>query len=274
MELSKNPMESDMANQITVESEAPPSMDEYNREMASKATLAENTIDQGVVPLEEPEVVDETFRPEKFKSDEEWRKSYDELERRFHSPPTDEVQEELSIPQAADAPFDMEALQQEYMETGGLKDASYKILEDAGISKQYADTYIEGVKALGQQIGNQVKDSVGGADHYQNMVEWAQSNYTPEQIQAYDNAVNSGDVQLAMLTAKGLQADYQNSSGYEGQTVSGDTSLRMSDSSEVFRSNAEVTAAMKDPRYESDMAYRQDVRDKLERSEVFSLGQT
>ena len=164
--------------------------------------------------------------------------------------------------------------QTQYVFDAKLLSDYMKILEDAGISKQYADTYIAGVKALGQQIGNQVKDSVGGADHYQNMVEWAQSNYTPEQIQAYDNAVNSGDVQLAMLTAKGLQADYQNSSGYEGQTVSGDTSLRMSDSSEVFRSNAEVTAAMKDPRYESDMAYRQDVRDKLERSEVFSLGQT
>ena len=262
-----------MANQITVESEAPQSMDEYNREMASKATFAENTIDQGVVPLEEPEVVDETFRPEKFKSDEEWRRSYDELERNFHSP--EQEQEELSIPQATqDAPFDMESLQKEYMETGGLKDASYKLLEDAGISKQYADTYIEGVKALGQQIGNQVKDSVGGSGDYQNMVEWAQANYTPEQIQAYDNAVNSGDVQLAMLTARGLQADYQNSSGYEGQTVSGDTSLRMSDSSDVFRSNAQVTEAMKDPRYENDTAFRQDVRDKLERSEVFSLGQT
>ena len=267
-----------MANQITVESEAPQSMDEYNREMASKATLAENTIDQGVVPLEEPDVIDETFRPEKFKSDEEWRRSYDDLERRFHSPPSADQeqteQSELSIPEATDAPFDMEALQKEYMETGGLKDASYKLLEDAGISKQYADTYIEGVKALGQQIGNQVKDSVGGSGDYQNMVEWAQANYTPEQIQAYDNAVNSGDVQLAMLTARGLQADYQNSSGYEGQTVSGDTSLRMSDSSDVFRSNAQVTEAMKDPRYETDMAYRQDVRDKLERSEVFSLGAT
>ena len=129
-----------MANQITVESEAPQSMDEYNREMASKATFAENTIDQGVVPLEEPEVVDETFRPEKFQSDEEWRKSYDELERNFHSPSPEQEQEELSIPQATqDAPFDMEALSKEYMETGGLKDASYKLLEDAGISKTNHD---------------------------------------------------------------------------------------------------------------------------------------
>ena len=138
-----------MANQITVESEAPQSMDEYNREMTSKVSLAENTIDQGLVSLEEPEAQNEIFRPEKFKSDEEWRKSYDELERNFHSPSPnpDQAQEELSIPQATqDAPFDMESLQKEYMETGGLKDASYKLLEDAGISKQYADTYIEGVK--------------------------------------------------------------------------------------------------------------------------------
>ena len=265
-----------MANQITVESDAPQGMDDYNREMASKASLAENTIDQGVVPLEEPEVQDETFRPEKFKSDEDWRKSYDELERRFHSPEQAEPYEEseLSIPQASEAPFDMGELQKEYMETGGLKDASYKLLENAGINREYADTYIAGVQALGQQIGNQVKDSVGGTDTYGNMVEWAQANYSPEQIKAYDSAVNSGDVQLAMITARGLQADYQKSNGYEGQTVSGDTPLRMGDNNDVFRSNAEVTAAMKDPRYESDMAYRQDVRDKLERSEVFSLGQT
>ena len=266
-----------MANRITVESDAPQSMDDYNREMASKATLAENTIDRGVVPLEEPEVQDETFRPEKFKSDEDWRNSYDELERRFHSPEQAEPAEdsELSIPEASqDAPFDMEVLQKEFMETGGLKDASYKLLEDAGISRQYADTYIEGVKALGQQIGNQVKDSVGGSDAYGNMVEWAQANYSPEKIQAYDSAVNSGDVELARITARGLQADYQKANGYEGQTVSGDTPLRMGDNNDVFRSNAEVTTAMKDPRYETDIAYRQDVRDKLERSEVFTLGQT
>jgi hypothetical protein len=29
---------------------------------------------------------------------------------------------------------------------------------------------------------------------------------------------------------------------------------------------------MKDPRYEGDMAYRQDVHDRLERSDVFKMG--
>jgi hypothetical protein len=33
-----------------------------------------------------------------------------------------------------------------------------------------------------------------------------------------------------------------------------------------------VTTAMKDPRYEYDSAFRQDVLDKLDRSDIFSQG--
>ncbi len=263
-----------MVDQLIVENDAPQSVEAHEAEMASKAVMAENTVDQGVVPLEGEEE-SQTFRPEKFKSDEDWRKSYDELERRFHSQnqPQEEVADsDLSIPEVPDAPFDMEVLQQEYMETGSLTDKSYKTLEKAGISREYADTYIAGVKALGEQIGTQVKNSVGGSEAYASMVEWAQANYTPEQIQAYDNAVNSGDTQLAMITAKGLRADYQNAMGVDGQEISGDVPSRMSEGSEIFRSNAEITAAMKDPRYESDPAYRQDVLDRLERSDVFKSG--
>lgn len=266
-------MESVMADQLIIENDAPQSVAQHEAEMASKAVMAENTIDQGVVPLEGEEE-SQTFRPEKFQSDEAWRKSYDELERKFHGQ-TEEPQVEdndLSIPETPDAPFDMGALQQEYMETGSLTDKSYKTLEQAGISRDYADTYIAGVKALGEQIGNQVKNSVGGNETYANMVEWAQANYTSEQIQAYDNAVNSGDTQLAMITANGLKADYQNATGVYGQEISGDVPSRMSEGLEVFRSNAEITAAMKDPRYENDPAYRQDVLDRLERSDVFKSG--
>ena len=39
-------------------------------------------------------------------------------------------------------------------------------------------------------------------------------------------------------------------------------------SRDAFRSQAEVVAAMNDPRYDQDPAYRQDIYDKLERSNV------
>ena len=39
-------------------------------------------------------------------------------------------------------------------------------------------------------------------------------------------------------------------------------------SGDVFRSQAEVVAAMSDARYDNDPAYRQDIYEKLERSDL------
>ena len=257
-----------MANQITVSSDAPDMTVEetHNQEMLDKVEEVEHGID-GVQPVEQPE--------DKFGGDyEKLKKSYEELEKKFHTPqqePQEEPETDLSIPKVPDAPFDMAALSKEYAETGGLTEASYKTLADAGISKEYADTYIAGVKALGEQIGNQVKTSVGGEQEYSSMVEWAKTNYDAQQIQAYDQAVNSGNINTAMMAAKGLMADYQGANGKEGVTYGGEAPSNIS-SDNVFRSNAEVVQAMRDSRYETDLAYRQDVLDKLDRSEIFVTG--
>jgi len=254
-----------MVDQIQVESDAPDMSAEeaHNQEMLSKVEEVEHGID-GV----QPTPVDDKFDGDYAKL----KKSYDELEKKFHSPieETEQV-EDLSIPKTPDAPFDMAELQKEYMETGGLSDNSYQTLQDAGISREYADRYIAGVEALGKQMGNTVMETVGGKDQYTSMVEWAKNNYTPEQIKAYDASVNSGNINQAQLAAKGLMSDYQNSTGSEGVTYGGDTAVSM-DSGNTFRSNAEVVAAMKNPKYETDLAYRQDVLEKLDRSEIFITG--
>jgi len=39
-------------------------------------------------------------------------------------------------------------------------------------------------------------------------------------------------------------------------------------SGDVFRSQAEVVAAMSDPRYDNDPAYRMDIVEKLDRSDL------
>ena len=257
-----------MANQLTVENEQVDMSAEeaHNQEMLEK--------------VGEAEITPPGMSQDKFGGDyDKLMQSYQELEKKLGQPAqpqeVEDVQEsDLSIPKApevAEGAFDMAALQEEYMSTGSLGEDSYKKLEDAGISRQYADTYIAGVKALGEQIGNQVKSSVGGDAEYGNMVEWAKANYTPEQIQAYDKAVNSGDVNTAIMAAKGLRSDYTNVAGSEGETYGG-TQAEPEGSGDVFRSNAEVTTAMKDPRYEYDQAYRQDVLSKLERSDIFSQG--
>ena len=258
-----------MVDQLTVANEEVnlSAEEQHNQEMLAKVEGQE-------IPTERPspdDVVDDKFGGDYNKLKE----SYEALEKKLHSPevPVD-VQEELGIPQdapEAEGAFDIGELTKEYTENGGLSDKSYKKLEAGGISREMADSYIAGQKALGAQIGEQVKNSVGGNEEYGSMVEWAKSNYTQDQIRAYDDAVNSGNIELAKMAARGLQADYQNKAGVEGETYGGKPSAPEG-AGDVFRSNAEVTAAMKDPRYEWDHAFRQDVRDKLERSDLFSQG--
>jgi len=257
-----------MADQIQISNPSPDmtAEDVHNQEMLAKVEEVEHGID-GVRAVEE----DDKFGGDYGKL----KKSYEALEQKFHGQePEEEYSEEdvnLGIPETADAPFDMQALTQEYVETGGLADTSYKTLEDAGISRDIANRYIEGQKALGQQLGNQVMSQVGGRDNYSAMVDWAKQNYSAEQIQAYDASVNSSNMNTALLAAKGLMSDYQGSTGSVGKTYGG-----QSPSGEVhgdtFRSNAEVVSAMRDSRYENDLAYRQDILDKLDRSDIFSTG--
>jgi len=63
----------------------------------------------------------------------------------------------------------------------------------------------------------------------------------------------------------GLNAQYEASNGYEGRMLSGKAATQNSD---VFRSQAELVNAMSDPRYENDSAYRNDLLEKLDRSDL------
>jgi len=259
-----------MATQLKIENEVvdQPGIDEHNQEMI-------NLVDSQDIETSKPEIND----GDKFGGDyDKLKASYDQLESKLgqanRTDPISQPESDLSIPQApdvAEGTFDIAALTQEYSANGQLSEDSYKQLEAGGVTRAIADDYIAGQKALGQQIGNTVKSEVGGEAEYGNMVDWAKANYSQDQIRAYDTAVNSGNVEMAKMAAKGLHADYQNDTGQEGKVYGGKTP-NPAGHADVFRSNAEVTAAMKDPRYEHDPAFRQDVLNKLDNSDIFSQG--
>ena len=112
---------------------------------------------------------------------------------------------------------------------------------------------------------NQIKNSAGGEQAYANIVNWAKTNLPQDQIQAFDEVVNTGSVQAIQLAVSGLKSQYDNANGVEGRMVTGKTAPNKGD---VFRSQAELVRAMNDPRYDNDPAYRQDVIEKLDRSDL------
>ena len=165
----------------------------------------------------------------------------------------------------------------QFHESGGeVTDEMIGTLTNAGFSEKAVRSYFagraseSGYSASSEDISeaqiSEIKQSVGGNETYSNVVNWAKSSLDQEQSTAFDEIVNSGSVQAIKLAVAGLKAQYDTANGVEGRMVTGKTAPP--DSGDVFRSQAELVSAMNDRRYDSDPAYRQDVIEKLDRSNL------
>jgi aspartokinase len=111
----------------------------------------------------------------------------------------------------------------------------------------------------------QIQQAVGGSDEYQSMIQWAGQNLSEQEVAMYDAVMDRGDPLAMFFAAQALNARYQDAVGYDGEMLTGSAPRNAND---AFRSQAELVAAMSDPRYDKDPAYRADVADKLERSNI------
>ena len=241
----------------------------------SEETTAEKPVEQS----------QETSRPEglpeKFKSVEDMAKSYSELESKLGAQdktkenetsqpePKQETKPEgdLEIAEKAvsDAGLNMETLQSEYNEKGQLDDKSYESLEKAGIPKSYVDAFINGQAALAKQQGAEVKAVVGGEESYNKIAAWAAENMTEGEKKAYNDTVNSKDLESIKLAVAGLKAKYDMANGTEPNLVQGKATPTSGGS---YESWAQVTEAMADPRYAKDIAYQNAVKAKIANSKL------
>tara|TARA_R100001082_G_C4342706_1_gene150893 strand:+ start:214 stop:1119 length:906 start_codon:yes stop_codon:yes gene_type:complete len=156
---------------------------------------------------------------------------------------------------------------------GTITEDMYGQLEGAGLARQTIDAYLDGRRAesgyatddlTARQIDS-VRDSVGGEAEYSKLVNWASQNLPREDIESFDSLVSTGNVGAIKLAVNGLKSQYENANGYEGRMLTGKSAQTSGD---IFRSQAQLVEAMSDPRYENDPAYRQDVIEKLDRSDM------
>ena len=122
----------------------------------------------------------------------------------------------------------------------------------------------QGVEMSEGQV-NSVQNAAGGEANYNRVIEWAANNLPNNQIDAFDSVVDSGNPAAIGIAFQGLQRQYDEANGYEGRMLQGKPASSQGD---VYRSQAELVAAMSDPRYDTDPAYRADVVDKLNQSDL------
>lgn len=225
--------------------------------------------------------------PQKFHSPADLAKAYAQLERAQASKQAATNNEPSSlaideaVPQTHDAAqemvatagLDFDALTAEYAENGSLSAQSYEDLGRAGIAKNVVDGYIQGQTAIANEIRSSVFSRVEGlnglkgADAYADLVAWAASGLDQPDIDAFNGQMNSGNRHQMALAVDALKARYVAANGSPANLINGHSG-QSSFSGDVFTSRAEMTEAMKDPRYASDPAYRNGVIAKLGRSDI------
>ena len=109
-------------------------------------------------------------------------------------------------------------------------------------------------------ITQSVHEQAGGEEKYQRLTSWAKDNCSTEQVKAYNEALETGDQYIILNALKGIQYDYMMNNGFEPKLTRGRAPAQ---DVQGFRSRFEVQAAMNDPRYQQDAAFRKDVERKI-----------
>ena len=220
----------------------------------------------------------------KYKDAQELEKAYVELQKKLGSKgePQEDVEqasateetEETSLSDGAS--LITSANDEYYANEGKLSEETLDKFSSMS-SKELVEAYLEvqgtdAFKANTQEVAdlsdsdiNTIKNFAGGEAEYDNIIAWANTNLDAKSQEAFDSIVNTGSVDAIKIAVSGLKSQYEAANGFEGKMYTGKAPKGNTD---VFRSQAELVAAMSDRRYDRDPAYRQDIIEKLDRSNL------
>lgn len=164
---------------------------------------------------------------------------------------------------------DTEALEQAYLELqtklGEPRDEEKPAEETPEEAEPEEEQEDEKEPTMTAEDAEYLQSIVGGEEAYNNMLKWAGSNLNKQEIAMYDKVMSSGNAYSCFFAVQALAGRYEQAVGNDGQMLTG---RGANESPDVFRSQAEVVQAMQDRRYDNDPAFRQDVFNKLERSNL------
>ena len=238
----------------------------------------------------------------KYKNAEDLEAAYLELQKKMGEGSSDEVPEDVNKesiqkPYEEDGSVNYDTVEEIYGEqiTGVLEDANldpFKMaahfvqnngtltddmksqLVNAGFPSETVEAYLQGQAvqqgfvAPSQNLNDtdvrEIQDIAGGPNQYNDLTKWAETNLSPDDVNAFDEVMNTGNKAAVKFAVKALNAQYEDAVGREPNLVSGKTSMR----GDKYRSMAEVVRDMESPEYEANDAYRLDVMQKLERSNL------
>lgn len=241
--------------QVTIVRDTAESNNEVDALAQAQAQAAESQPQSEVPPQETPDRPG--WLPEKFQSAEDLAKAYSELERKVGTKAVDFSS--------------MDKYTTEFNESGDLSEESVKAIStNMGIPEQIVRAYVDGQKAVLQSNMSQIMSIAGGEKQYESMTSWAAENMPEAEIDAFNEIMDSGNLNTIRLAVQGLKSRYEQTNGTQGRLIQGETTGL---GGGAYRSVAEIVSAMKDPRYAKDPAYRKDVEQRVALSNALGVRQ-
>ena len=217
----------------------------------------------------------------KYKNAQELEKAYKELESKIgvQNPPDQESVEAVDSKEpevkedktTVETAF-LESLWDESQKEGDFKQETLdklKGLDPTKLAQEYLN-YRAGnqppePRALSKEDVKTLHNVTGGAKGYNDMVKWAVSNIDKSERDMFDAVIDSGDSQAAYFAVQAMNYKYNDAQGVDAPLLTGKAATPKAPG---FKSQAALVAAMNDPKYDNDPAYRQEVMEKLARSDI------
>lgn len=177
------------------------------------------------------------------------------------------ARETEAIVNLTNAGVDYEAITKQYLSTGEISEDNYASLEAAGYPRALVDAFVEVKQGQAEATKTALLQEVGGEAKFQQLAQFARTNYTPAQLEAYNTAVSSGDYETVSQAVRALKAAYEGKRGVQPQYIQG-TTAPSTGAGDVFRDMSEFLDAIGDEKYTKSDAYRKAVADKLARSHI------
>lgn len=122
----------------------------------------------------------------------------------------------------------------------------------------------------GARLRGEIFNQAGGEEKYTALMNWAADNIDQKRADAYNQALEQGDEIGILAQLKSMQYDYMMKRGYEPKLTGGRAPTNQT---RTFANEAQVVAAMSDPRYingtNPDPEYIREVEERVAASAVF-----
>jgi len=122
----------------------------------------------------------------------------------------------------------------------------------------------------GARLRSEIFNQAGGEEKYTALMNWASDNVDKARAEAYNQALEQGDEIGILAQLKSIQYDYMMNRGYEPKLTGGRAPTNQT---RAFANEAQVVAAMSDPRYINgatpDPEYIREVEERVAASAVF-----